>query len=172
MAHMNTLCRILKGVRTEWFGSPKRTEDKHCDATNHTAKLRKPTCHHCKKPGHYRNQCRQLKRKEDQARNNTNSADNSNNNISGKTNSYSNNKIYNNTNANYTNNQTNGRPRPFYPPCSTCGKTNHSTENCNLRNKCNEQTASPEQTTGRTIKSNSVMPKATQMAMSELQSKL
>ena len=26
----------------------------------------KPTCHHCKKPSHYRNQCRQLKKKEDQ----------------------------------------------------------------------------------------------------------
>ena len=36
----------------------------------------KPTCHHCKKPGHYRNQCRQVKREKDQARNNTNSANN------------------------------------------------------------------------------------------------
>ena len=26
----------------------------------------KPTCHPCKKPGHYRNQCRQLKREKDQ----------------------------------------------------------------------------------------------------------
>ena len=29
----------------------------------------KPTCRHCKKPGHYRNLFRQLKRKQDQARN-------------------------------------------------------------------------------------------------------
>ena len=33
----------------------------------------RPTCHHCKKPGHYQNQCRQLKREKDQTRNNTNS---------------------------------------------------------------------------------------------------
>ena len=29
--------------------------------TQHNSEKRKPTCHHCKKPGHYRNQCRQLK---------------------------------------------------------------------------------------------------------------
>ena len=38
----------------------------------------RPTCHHCKKPGHYQNQCCQLKREKDQLRNNTNSADNNN----------------------------------------------------------------------------------------------
>ena len=38
----------------------------------------KPTCHHCNKPGHYQNQCRQLKREKDQTRNNTNSANNNN----------------------------------------------------------------------------------------------
>ena len=38
----------------------------------------KPTCHHCKKPCHCQNQCRQLKRENDQTRNHTNSANNSN----------------------------------------------------------------------------------------------
>ena len=38
----------------------------------------KPTCNHCKKPGRYQNQCRQLKREKDQTRINTNSANNNN----------------------------------------------------------------------------------------------
>ena len=49
-------------------------------ATQQNSGKPKPTCHHCKKPGHYRNQCRQLKREKDRARNNTNSADIYNNN--------------------------------------------------------------------------------------------
>ena len=54
----------------------------------------KPTCHHCKQPGHYRNQCRHLKREKDLARDNTNIADNSNkNNGIGQTNSNSNSKV-------------------------------------------------------------------------------
>ena len=39
-----------------------------------------PICHHCKTPGHYRNQGRQLKREKDQAQNNAHSAGNNNNN--------------------------------------------------------------------------------------------
>ena len=62
----------------------------------------RPTCHHCKKPGHYQNQCRQLKREKDQTRNNTNSANN--NNGSAQTNSNpNNNKVENNTKGNNIN---------------------------------------------------------------------
>ena len=43
-------------------------------ATQQNREEPKPTYHHCKKPGHYRNQCRQLKREKDQAQNNTTSA--------------------------------------------------------------------------------------------------
>ena len=45
-------------------------------ATQQNPQKPKPTCHHCKKAGHYRNHCCQLKREKDQARNNRNSADN------------------------------------------------------------------------------------------------
>ena len=54
-------------------------------------------------PGHCRNQCRQLKREKDQAKNNTKIAGNNNNNKGGHTNFNSNNKISNKTNANNTN---------------------------------------------------------------------
>ena len=90
------------------------------------------TCHHCKKPGHYQNQCRQLKREKDQTRNSTNSANN-NNNGSAQTNSNPNhNKVANDTKGSNTNNQRDRRPRPVFPPCETCGRTNHSTEKCYL----------------------------------------
>ena len=61
----------------------------------------KSTCHHCKKPGYYQNQCRKLKREKDQTRNSMNSANN--NNGSAQTNSNPNNKVSNNTQANNTN---------------------------------------------------------------------
>ena len=41
----------------------------------------KPTCHHCKKLGHYRNQCPQLKPEKDPARKNKNSADSNDNKV-------------------------------------------------------------------------------------------
>ena len=90
----------------------------------------RPTCHHCKKPGHYQTQCRQLKREKGQTRNITNSA--SNNNGSSQTNPHPNNKVANNTKGNNINNQRDRRPRPVFPPCETCGRTNHSTEKCYL----------------------------------------
>ena len=48
--------------------------------TKQNSEKPKPTCHPCKKPGHYRNQCRQLKREKDQVQNNTDSAANNKNN--------------------------------------------------------------------------------------------
>ena len=94
----------------------------------------KPTCHHCKKPGHYRNQCRQLKREKDQCQNNTDSAaNNKNNNGSAQTNSNpNNNKVTDNAKGINTNNQRDRKPRPVFLPCETCGRTNHSTERCYL----------------------------------------
>ena len=93
----------------------------------------KPTCHHCKKPAHCRNQCRQLKREKDQARNNTDSTTNGNtNNGSAQTNSNPNNKVSNNTNANSSNNRRDRRSRTVFPPCETCGRTSHSTLKCYL----------------------------------------
>ena len=96
-------------------------------APQQNSNKRRPTCHHCKKPGHYQNQCRQLKREKDQTRNNTNSANN--NNGSAQINSNpNNNKVVNNTKVNNIKNQTDRKSRPVFQPCETCGRNNHSTE--------------------------------------------
>ena len=86
----------------------------------------RPTCHPCKKPGHYQSQCHQLKREKDQTRNNTNSANN--NNGSAQTSSNRNNKVANNTKGNNIKNQRDRKSRPVFPPCETCGRNNHCTE--------------------------------------------
>ena len=101
--------------------------------TQQNSEKPKPTCHHCKKPGHYRNQCRQLKREKDQVQNNSDSAaNNKNNNGSAQTNSNPNHKAPVGNKANKTNNQRDRKPRPVFPPCETCGRTNQSTERCCL----------------------------------------
>ena len=91
----------------------------------------RPTCHYCKKTGHYQDQCRQLKREEDQTQNKTNSANN--NNGSAQTNSNPNNdKVANKTKGKNIKNQKDRRSRPVFPPCETCGRNSHSTEKCYL----------------------------------------
>ena len=90
----------------------------------------RPTCHHCKKPGHYQNQCRQLKRQKDQTRYITNIPINNNGSV--QTNSNPNNNVSNNTKANNTNNPRDRRSRLVFPPSETCGRTNHSIEKCYL----------------------------------------
>ena len=104
-------------INTVTKQAPQQNSNKH-----------KPTCHHCKKPSHYQNQCRQLKREKDQTRNNTNNINN--NNGSAQTDSNPNNKVTNNTKGNNINNQSDRRSRLVFPPCETSGRNNHSTEKC------------------------------------------
>ena len=132
-------------------------------APQQNANKPRPTCHHCKKPGHYQNQCRQLKREKDQTRVNTNSANN--NNGSAQTNSNpnkNNNKVTDNAKGNNANNQRDRKTRPVFPPCETCGRTNHSTERCylgaNAANRPPPRKRSPEgqnQAQQRNIQNNS-----------------
>ena len=94
--------------------------------TNTNADRPKPTCHHCKKPGHYRNQRRLLKKQRETTENNQNNPGNKNSDANtSNPNSYA-----NNNNNNRNNNRAARKPKTVYPPCETCEKTNHSTEKC------------------------------------------
>ena len=96
------------------------------NTANANADRPKPTCHHCKKPGYYRNQCRLLKKQREQTENNQSNLGNKNSNANtSNPNSDVNNPINNNGNSN----RPERKPKTVYPPCETCGKTNHSTEN-------------------------------------------
>ena len=97
--------------------------------TNTNADRPKPTCHHCKKPGHYRNQCRLLKKQREQTENDQNNLGNKNS----ATNISNPNGNVNNNNNNKNSNKAERKPETVYPPCETCGKTNHSTEKCYFR---------------------------------------
>ena len=87
----------------------------------------KPTCHYCKKPGHYKKQCRLLIKQREQTENIQNNPGNKNrdantSNPKGNVNNPNNNKR--------NSNRAERKPKTVYPPCETCGKTNHSTERC------------------------------------------
>ena len=94
---------------------------------NANADRTKPTCHHCKKPGHYKNQCRLLTKQREQTENNQNNPGNKN---SDATTSNQNGNPNNPKNNNKNTNRAERKPKTVYPPCETCGKTNHSTERC------------------------------------------
>ena len=87
----------------------------------------KPTFHYCKKPGHYKNQCRLLKKQREQTENNQNNPGNKN---SDANTSNPNGNINNPKNNNRNSNRAERKPKTVYTPCETCGKTNHSTERC------------------------------------------
>ena len=94
--------------------------------TNTNADRPIPTFHHCKKPGHYKNQCRLLKKQREQTENNQNNPGNKNN----AANTSNPNSNGNNTNNNKNSNKTERKPETVYPSCETCGKTNHSADRC------------------------------------------
>ena len=130
----------------------------------------KPTCHHCKRPGHYQNQCRQLKREKDQTRSNTNSANN--NNGSAQTNSNPNNKLSNKTKENIQIiNETEDLDLSSHPVTPVVELTTPQ------RNATLEQTQQTDRLRGiddrkDKTKSNREIHIATQMRMSKLQPKL
>ena len=87
----------------------------------------KPTCHQCKKPEHYRFQCRLMKKQREQTENIQSNLGNKNSDAN-TSNPSSNVNHHNNNNK--SSNRAGGKPKTVYPPCDICGKTNHSTEKC------------------------------------------
>ena len=89
-------------------------------ATKAKADRPKPTCHHCEKPSHYKNQCRLLRKQREQAANNQNTPRNKN---SDDNNSIpDNNTNKNNNHNNYKNsNRAKKKPETVYLPYDTCG---------------------------------------------------
>ena len=100
------------------------------NTVNVNADRTKPTCHYCKKPGHYKNQCRLLKKQREQTDDNQNNPGNKN---SDANTSNPNGNVNNPNNNNRNSNRAETKPKTVYPPCETCGKTNHSTERCYRR---------------------------------------
>ena len=131
-------------------------------ATQQSPEKPEPTYHQCKKTGHYQNQCH--RREKSQAQNKTKSVGKkTNNNNCGQTNSNSNNKISSKTNAKHTNNQKGRKPRPVYPPCETCGKANHSTENCYFGANAVKRLPPGTNNQKNKIRFNKIMPTLVQM---------
>ena len=82
------------------------------------------------KTWHYRNQCRLLEKQREQTENTQNIPENKNSDANNyNPNSYVN-KINNNHNNYKNSNRAERKPETVYPPCETCGKTNHSADRC------------------------------------------
>ena len=113
--------------------------------TNTNADRPKQTCHHCKKPGHYRNQCRLLKKQREQNENTQYTPGNKN---SDAKNSMPNNSVNNiNHNCYKNSNRAEKKQETVYSCCETCGETNHSTEML-CSSQCSKKATSLEEQTG------------------------
>ena len=98
-------------------------------ATNTNTDRPKPTCHQCKKPGHYGNQCRLLQKQREQTANRKNPKYSWQKN-SGANNSNPNSNVNNNNNNNNHKNikTAKRKPKTVSSHCETCERTKHSTE--------------------------------------------
>ena len=127
---MNKLLHTWNG---NWSSNGLETPDElqinnvNQQITNTKTDRPKPTCHHCKKTGLYKNQCRLLKKQREQTENIQSNPGNKN---SDARTSNPNGNVNNNNNNNKDSNRAERKPKTVYPPCETCGKTNHSTEKC------------------------------------------
>ena len=126
------LCRQLE---LSVFEAPDELQVKTVtqQSTKSNLETFKQACHHCKRPGYYRNQCSQLKREENKAKINTKGVGNKNNDEKGQTNINPSNQNNSNTNTDNANNRLGRKSGTVYPLCETCGKTNHPTEKCYFR---------------------------------------
>ena len=118
--------------------------------TNVNADRPKPTCHHCEKSGQYRNQCHLLKKQREQTeilQNNPGNRNSDANNTSPNSN-VNNNK--NNHNKYKNSNIAERKRETVYPPCETCGKTNHSEDRCYVGANAAKRPLPWEEQTGRT----------------------
>ena len=97
------------------------------NTANTNAARPKPTCHHCKRPGHYRNQCRLLKNNQNKLKKNQNNRGNKN---SDANTSNPNGNVNNNNNHNKNSNKAERKAKTVYSPFETFGKTNNSTDKC------------------------------------------
>ena len=118
--------RELEMKRLESPDEPGLNTVSH-NTANANADRHKPTCHHCKKPGCYRNQCRRLKKQRKQFENYQNNPGNKN---SDANTSIPNSNVNNHNNNNKNSNKAERKPKTVYPPCETCGKTNQPREKC------------------------------------------
>ena len=82
------------------------------NTVNANADRTKPTCHYCKKPGHYKNQCRSLKKQREQTENNQNNPGNKNSDVNS---SNPTGNVNNPNNNNRNSNRAEGKPKNCLP---------------------------------------------------------
>ena len=125
-----------EGVTAEWFGSSRQNANKHCNATCYKTKpwATQTDTSSLQKAGPLSKPVSSIQEKDknDTNKNGAGSNNKINNNRCQTNSNIHSNKTVRNGNANSANNWNDRKLGTVYPPCETCGKANHSTENCFL----------------------------------------